>query len=339
MRILVDFAGAQMGGAKRLLTEFDLYQRTCRPAQPWVIGRNRAVNVPWLLRREIAYGRFDRAVAMNNVGFLVAGRERHVLVHGAQHFLRLDEARAFGSLISPAAHAQVPVVRTAVRWADRVFVPSTNMAERVIHAVPSVRDRIVIVFNPVTPPDPGAGAARDSHSNRNSRGGQPTEILCPLLFSPYKRMADHLRIVLAALDLLAAPPHPVDAVLTVTERASHPEAAPLAGHPRLRLIGPKSPATVTDMLAHSDAVYFPSEFESFGYPLAEGRVTGVPVIALDSPHNREIAGAALIPYPRETPDEVATAVLAALAADVKPDQSGLFDRGPYFNQLLGIRPD
>ncbi|SNQ51106.1 Glycosyltransferase [Frankia canadensis] len=335
MRILVDCAGARMGGAKRLLTEFDVYQRTACPPELKVIGRDRAVRVPWLLRREITDGRVDRAVALNNVGFLVAGRERHVLVHGAQHFLRHDEARTFGSLISPAAHAQAPVVRMAVRRADRVFVPSTSMAERVVHAVPSVRDRIVIAYNPVTPPDPSAGVARGSHGDGD--GEQPMKILCPLLFSPHKRMADHLRVALAALDLLAAPPHPVEAVLTVTERASHPEAGPLAGHPRLRLIGPQSPATVTDMLARSDAVYFPSEFESFGYPLAEGRVMGVPVVALDSPHNREIAGAALTPYPRESPDEVASAIIAALTAEVRPDQSGLFDRGPYFDRLLGLR--
>jgi len=93
------------------------------------------------------------------------------------------------------------------------------------------------------------------------------------------------------------------------------------------------------MLSHSDAIYFPSEFESFGYPLAEGRMAGLPVIAADTAHNHEIAGAALMPYPKETPEEVANAVIAAFTTNVKPDQSGLFDRGPYFDRLLGIRSD
>ncbi len=337
MRILVDCAGAQMGGAKRLLNEFDRYLRECRSAQLLVIGRDRALTAPWLLRREVTAGRFGRAVALNNVSHLIAGDERHVLVHGAQHFLRLDEARAFGQRIKPSVHAQAPVVRTALRRADLVFVPSSSMAERVVHLVPSVRDRIVVAFNPVTPPDATEGGGQGSARDRDDHDSPSTTILCPILFSPYKRMADHLRIALDALDLLAGRPHDVEAVLAVTEAADHPEARPLAGHPRLRFIGQQPPAAIMSMIARSSAVYFPSEFESFGYPLAEGRVMGVPVIAADSPHNREIAGAALMPYQREEPDEVATAMINALTAEVKPYRSGLFDRGPYFDRLLGLR--
>ena len=51
-----------------------------------------------------------------------------------------------------------------------------------------------------------------------------------------------------------------------------------------------------DLWARSRAIYFPTGLESFGCPLAEARVNGLPVIARDTPQNREIAGPALCGY-------------------------------------------
>ena len=51
-----------------------------------------------------------------------------------------------------------------------------------------------------------------------------------------------------------------------------------------------------ELWARSRVIYFPTEIESFGYPLAEARVHGQPVIAPDTEQNREIAGAALFGF-------------------------------------------
>ncbi|MCK9896583.1 glycosyltransferase [Frankia sp. AgB32] len=337
--VLVDCAGARVGGAKRLLDEFDLYLRDRKHPRPRVIGRDRPLTASWLLRREFADDRRRErtlALALNNVSFVTVGRERSVLLHGAQQFLGWDEVRELGRRISPAVHAQVPVVWAAMRRADRVFVPSTSMAERVCRVAPALRDRVVVAFNPVTPPDPAVRRARADE--RRERGSRPAavDILCPLIILPQKLVTRRLRAGLAALDILAAAPHRIDATLTVTGSTAQIEDPAVAHHPRLRLVGGgHPPSAVTELMARCDAIYFPSVLESFGYPLAEGRMMGVPVVALDSPHNREIAGPALVGYQRENGPEIAAALYGALTVDLKADQSGLFARGPYFDLLLG----
>jgi len=337
MRILVDCAGARIGGAKRLLNELDLYLRDQALTPLRVIGRERALSPGWLVRRERTDGRYDRSLALNNVSFVTAGRERRVLVHGAQHFLRADEVREVGRRISPVVHAQAPVVWAAMRRADRIFVPSTSMAERVVRRAPSLRDRVVVAFNPVTPPDPALLRVRADERRRRGSAvpGGTAGFLCPLIITPQKLMTRRLRAGLAALDILAAPPHRLDATLTVTGHDTGIEDPEVARHPRLRLVGEHPAAAVAELMVRCDAIYFPSELESFGYPMAEGRMMGVPVIALDSAHNREIAGPALVGYQREAGAEIAAAMYAALAAELKPDDARLFDRGPYFDLLLG----
>ena len=89
------------------------------------------------------------------------------------------------------------------------------------------------------------------------------------------------------------------------------------------------------MQAHSRAIYFPTGLESFGYPLAEARVSGLPVIARDTALNREIAGPALYGYTQGDPDSLRHAVKVALTADVAPDP-GPFDPEQYFGWLLGV---
>ena len=70
----------------------------------------------------------------------------------------------------------------------------------------------------------------------------------------------------------------------------------LARHPRVDVVGRLDHHALRELWARSQAIYFPTEIESFGYPLAEARVHGQPVIALDTEQNREVAGAALCSF-------------------------------------------
>lgn len=72
-----------------------------------------------------------------------------------------------------------------------------------------------------------------------------------------------------------------------------------------------------------------------GYPLAEARVSGQPVIARDTAENREIAGPVLCEYTLGDPNSLRRAVEAALTADVAPDP-GPFDPDKYLAWLLGL---
>ena len=101
-----------------------------------------------------------------------------------------------------------------------------------------------------------------------------------------------------------------------------------------RLAGRLPHAELRELRARSRAIYFPTDLESFGYPLAEARVSGQPVIACDTEQNREIAGPALCGYLPVTL-LAATCCRGALTTDVAPDPAP-FDPDRYFSWLLGL---
>jgi glycosyltransferase involved in cell wall biosynthesis len=77
--------------------------------------------------------------------------------------------------------------------------------------------------------------------------------------------------------------------------------------------------------------------EAFGYPLAEARVHGVPVLSPDGPLAREIAGRALVPYRSGDRDSLACA-LERCEEPVAPETCA-FDAAAYFRWLLGESAD
>ena len=244
-----------------------------------VIGSQRRVTPGWLVRRELAGGSRDRRVALNNVGFVAPGGQRWTLLRNALHFLTEAEKAALPPAAVPASVRRDAVaVRLAARRSDVIVVPSTAMAERVAAAEPGLRGRIVVRAHPVSA-DPAPRPPREPM------------IICPVLFAPYKQMAERISGLLRVVGELE------DAsvrVLVTADRAEVPVA--IASHPRTRLAGRLPHAELRELRAHSRAIYFPTDLESFGYPLAEARVSGQPVIACDTEQNREIAGPALCGY-------------------------------------------
>ena len=191
------------------------------------------------------------------------------------------------------------------------------MAERIATVRPDLSSRVVVRPHPVSVP------------SIPRLPGDPV-ILCPVLFSSYKQMAQRLTELLAAVGDLEDPSVRVQ----VTAHAAEVPAA-VACHPQVELVGRLPYSELREMQARSRAIYFPTGLESFGYPLAEARVSGQPVIARDTAQNREIAGPALCGYTLGDPDSLRRAVEVALTADIAPDP-GPFDPDRYFGWLLGL---
>ncbi|WDZ87854.1 glycosyltransferase [Micromonospora cathayae] len=313
--ILIDTAGGWGGGAGRLKIELDAFLAEHRPPVR-VIGRHRRLTPSWLVRREAA-ANLPVAVSLSNVSFLRPGTERRVLVHNALHFLH-DRERWVLSRLPPSFRAQIPVVRGSLYQADVVVVPCSEMAQRVVDRLPAVRDRLLVLPNPVSQVGPRIPTTDVS-------------ILVPIVWSPFKNVASELRVLLAALDRRRH-----RALVRVT---AHPRDLPgdLVYHPRLDLIGPLPHHRLVAYWRRSTAVFFPCVLESFGYPLAEARVYGVPVLAPDTPQAREIAGPALVPYRLSDVDSLAAA-LDGLDRPVAPEPHA-FERGGYFTRLLGLTRD
>lgn len=314
--VTIDIAGGQTGGAGRFRTEVTAYLRRSRRHDIKLIGRRRHLSPVWLAAREAAAVRGGRRVALNNVGFLTPGGERWTLLGNALHFLTEGETAALEPGLRAMMSRQIPVVRQAARRSDVLITPSTAMAERVVTVLPDVADRVVVRMHPAAA-DPGGPRA----------GG--SLILCPVIFESYKHMPERLAEWVAAVD------HALDdgvrMVVTATP-AEVPES--LAASTRLHFVGRLGHEKLRSLWAVSRAAYFPTGLESFGWPLAEARVHGRPVIARDTPHNREIAGPALCGYEVGDLGSLRSATETALAAHVAPDPAP-FDADAYFDWMLG----
>ena len=269
------------------------------------------------MRRELSSPAWSRRVALNNVSFVTPGGQRWTLLRNPLHFLTEEEQARLDPALRASVRRKAAVVHLAARRSNVIVAPSTAMTERIATVMPDLGRRVVVRLHPVSPP-----------ATPRLPGGPV--ILCPVLFAPHKQMPQRLTEPLTAVDDLDDPSVRVQ----VTAYEAEVPAA-VACHPQVELVGHLPHRELREMWARSRAIYFPTDLESFGYPLAEARVSGLPVIARDTALNREIAGPALCSYTLGDPDSLRRAVEVALTADVAPDP-GPFDPDQYFEWLLGL---
>ena len=315
--VIVDAAGGQMGGAARFRDELLGYLDRTGREDVEIIGSLQRVRPGWLWRRELTSRTRGRRIAANNVGFVTPGGERWTLLRNVFHF----PTEGDDAWLDPAERAKIRrdavVVHLAARRSDVIVAPSTAMAERIATVRPELSSRVVVRLHPVSadliPRLPGGPV-----------------ILCPVLFYSYKQMPQRLTELLDAIGDLEDPSIRVQ----VTAHAAEVPAA-IACHPQVELLGRLPRSELRGIQSRSRAIYFPTGLESFGYPLAEARVSGQPVIARDTTQNREIAGPALCRYTLGDTDSLRNAVQVALKAGVAPDP-GPFDPDRYFEWMLGL---
>jgi glycosyltransferase involved in cell wall biosynthesis len=314
--VTVDIAGAQMGGAARYAAELRSYLARTGRRDVQLIGGKRRLSPAWLIRREVTSPGARRRIALNNVSFVAPGGERWALLRNALHFLTDTEASSLDPSLLTSVRREAAVVRLSARRADALVVPSTAMAERVTRILPGVRNRITVRPHPVS---------ADSVPRRS----REQAILCPVLFASYKRMDERLS------ELLRAIREHGDASVRVRVTADPADLPPpVAADPRIEFLGRLDDHGMRQVWARSRAIYFPTGLESFGYPLAEARVQGQPVIARDTAQNKEIAGRALCGFTLGQSDSLRAALELAMTKNVAPDPVP-FDPDTYFNWILG----
>lgn len=313
--VVIDCAGAAMGGAARYLKELDAWLKGQHHA-PTVVGRARTLSPRWLLERERTVPKAARRIALNNVGFARRGGHRVVLLRNALHFAAEEELAKLGYAIPRALKLQTSVVRAMAKRADLVVVPCHAMGDRVLSFLPALHDRVVARPHPVAP-RPWAGTAATE-----------AELLVPILNAPYKRLPWHLENIIEACgssDL-------IERIYVTADAADFPN--PIAADPRIVFVGRLRSDELDSYWRRCRAVYFPTQLESFGYPLAEARANGRRVVALDSSQNREIAGPALAPFIAGDSHSLQAALADAMSVSVAPDREA-FDPSNYFDWLIG----
>jgi hypothetical protein len=313
--IIVDTAGARIGGARRFMDELDAYLLESARQDITLIGAERSLTSSWMIARERKAGRrLARVVALNNVSFAIAGRERVVLLRNALHFPYPGERFNLPPKAALRRQAQAAVIRGVVHRADVVVVPTSGMASRVKHHLPQLDSRIRVRPHPVS--------ARQSDARR-----VPGRVVCPVVFAPYKSMGARLNLLAEAAAITGA-----DTELVVTATAEQLKSHRVTSQ-AWRAVGQLTTAEINDLLASASVIYYPTEIESFGYPLAEARVNRQPVLALDNEQNREVAGSALVPF---DPDVASLAqALSASMHHVVPAASAA-GRDAYFDDLFAL---
>jgi len=78
--------------------------------------------------------------------------------------------------------------------------------------------------------------------------------------------------------------------------------------PWVEFAGPLGQKEIEEQYRNADIFVFPSITESFGHPMAEAMAHGLPVVAADTPVNREMCGDAAIYFSPLEPDRLAQAI-------------------------------
>lgn len=315
-RIVIDCAGAMVGGAARFLRELQTYLAQQRDADITLVGLGRQLTPQWLIQRELNAATASRRISLNNVGFMNPRGKNVTLLRNILQFAREDDYQRLRFVPSRRLRTQTPVVRTLAKASRTLVVPCTRMAEQVANISPALRESLVVRFHPITQPS-WAGTPPKN----------PRSVLLPVVPSPYKHLDEHIPEFLASAKDI--PGEPIRLVVPTTPL----ELPALASHPQIHFIGPQSSEALEEWWRDCGAVFFPTEFEAFGYPLAEGRVYGRNVIAQDTAQNHEIAGPALRAYVRHDGPSLRTAIEAAVSDVPEPDPAP-FNPQNYFQWLL-----
>lgn len=95
--------------------------------------------------------------------------------------------------------------------------------------------------------------------------------------------------------------------------STHQEDLTLARQPAIaehvEFVGPLSHEETESLYETSDIFVFPSLSESFGFPMAEAMTHGLPIVAADTPVNREVCGDAAVYFDPLTPEDLAERLL------------------------------
>lgn len=209
------------------------------------------------------------------------------------------------------------ICRSAQR-ADRVMAPTQSMLDGLLRYAPLPSPKAFVNSH---------GVAYSFCSNGRPARASATEPRLTLVYVSLYSEHKNLTTALRALPLLnsnhggqqfslvtTADPAWSGASWTVTwksdlELSRRPEIRPW-----VKFVGPLDRRQAERLYDQADIFLFPSLVESFGMPMVEAMARGIPIVAADTPVNREIcAGAALYFSPLD-PEDLARQV-RRLAAD------------------------
>ena len=337
MKVLINALGAEMGGALRHLTNLipalavaaEDRAQVCivhsagtalpRVASPRVSFRS--VPVKGVLSR-LAYdsvvlplaslwGGFDCLVSVTNFGPIYCPIPHVIFQRNALYFCDTPNQDHRKSLDLVLRQRLVQVIMSN---SDCIVVPSAAMGDLVVRHSPRVSGKVRVLHHAYE--RPAALTPRVTHEGAY-------KIIYPVHPGAHKRF-DEVAEVLAELASRAfdfefyAPMsrHEWPGVLVYEELVDR-----LGLTERVHFVGRLNHEGMTALYRSADAMIYASMCESFGFPLLEGMGEGVPVVAVDTPVNRELCGECALFYQPgnvvEAADKVILACLPQTAGELR----------------------
>lgn len=198
-------------------------------------------------------------------------------------------------------------LRVSTHQADQLLVPSKTMAEELSAAWPKLAARVRVNCYGVTNRETQARARRP---------GAPFKLAYASLYAEHKNLGTVLRALRELAEsgeadfqfCTTADPTwpPARTTTTWQEDLRLAQEEPLRG--RVRFVSPERPDALRQLYEDCSLVIYPTLVESFGHPLLEALHAGLPVLAADTPINRELAGEAAVYFEGLNPADLAAKI-------------------------------
>jgi glycosyltransferase involved in cell wall biosynthesis len=204
----------------------------------------------------------------------------------------------------------------SARAADVVMTPTQAMLDELMDFVEVEAPKRLVNFYGAAPPPPPQPSLGSVPPDLPAVGPRVIRLTYVSLYSEHK----NLSTLLKAMPLLNRNGAPRFVLSTTADPAwqggswtvTHDEDMALARRPEVaacvEFVGPLGSQQVQDLLRRTDLVVFPALTESFGHPMVEAMAHGLPIVASDTPVNREICGEAAVYFRLLDPSDLAEKV-------------------------------
>jgi glycosyltransferase involved in cell wall biosynthesis len=190
--------------------------------------------------------------------------------------------------------------QAAMARASRVVFPTRDAADQISALARVPQDRVRIVHYGVSAVDFDEPSRSSSH---------PPYLFLPAAIEKHKNIATLIRALPLCRDRRLEVWIAGESKLDPGHRRDlEALAANLGIAERVRFLGAVRYQEISRFYREAQALVFPSFIETFGHPLLEAMVMGIPVIASDIPAFREICQETALFFPAESPDALAACV-------------------------------
>ncbi len=269
------------------------------------------------LRARIKREKADVLFSSANFGMFLCPVRQLLLVRNALYFSKTYRERFLpGHSLKARIDFKLRrwLITQSARTADIVMTPTKAMLDDLLRY--TVVKKAVVNPYGITRSGLDQEATPGMAKTRRASGNHALRLLYVSMYYEHKNLCTLLR----AISLInrrggyftlttTARPSGGGAGLTAThgEDIKFSKRAGIAEY--VNFVGPLNHEGVEGLYRDSDVFVFPSLAESFGFPMVEAMAHGLPIVAADTPVNREVCGDAAVYFRPLSPEDLAERLL------------------------------